>query len=78
MAYNLFLRMHTEQDTFDRLRRIPFAEMKAQIVEYNLATSDIRLISIYEEGMNRVLESRGWTYDDYMNMNDRQGPVKQK
>jgi len=76
MAYNLFLRMHTEQDTFNRLRRIPFTEMKAQVVAYNLATSDIRLISIYEEGMNRLLESKGWTYDDYMNVNDRKGPLR--
>jgi hypothetical protein len=45
----------TEDDTFNALRRIPFKEMKALIVENSLSTVCHEIL----------LEQNGWSADEY-------------
>lgn len=54
--------MHTEEDTFNRLRRIPFEEMRLMIRELN---------QVGQVGKGRrvaalkALDQNGWTEDEY-------------
>ena len=52
--------MHTEQDTFDRLRRIPFEEMRLIVRKIH---SDIGKYNIALQ----ALRTNGWTQNDYSN-----------
>jgi len=57
--------MHTEQDTFDRLRRIPFEQMRSIIRKVNQT-------STYHKGAAlNALKEKGWTRIDYMSTLDK-------
>jgi hypothetical protein len=58
MAYNLFLRMYTEQDTFNRLRRIPIQEMRLKVRAMNRAEKPVRYV-------RAALKRFGWTASEY-------------
>lgn len=63
MVHNLFLHlMHTEDDTFEALRRIPFTQMREKMLRARLdVISASRPTSVGDE----ILKANGWTREDY-------------
>ena len=55
--------MHTEQDTIDRLRRIPFEDMRQLVVEFNDRVG-LRQTGMYDD-LYRLMADNGWGLEDY-------------
>jgi hypothetical protein len=47
----------TEDDTFRRLKRIPYEEMRAQIIQISL--------NLRNGTKSAALKAGGWTYEEY-------------
>jgi hypothetical protein len=52
--------MHTEQDTFNALKRHPFHEVRAVVRECNMVGVSKKLVT-------RMVKRAGWEPRDYMN-----------
>jgi len=50
--------MYTEQDTFDKLRRIPLDEMKEKVVAANIECRQLPY-------MKAMLQKHGWSVEGY-------------
>lgn len=62
----------SEDDTFNRLRRIPFEQMRQIVCEFNLRYHPINDRS----KLYRQMEANGWTLAEYHDVKDRMGPIK--
>jgi hypothetical protein len=51
--------MHTEQDTFNALKRHPFHEVRAVVRECNM-------VGVSKKYVVRMVNAAGWTQKDYM------------
>lgn len=61
MTHNLLPFMHTEDDTFNALRRIPFQQMRALAVRAKIALT----MGISEVDVDAMFKKNGWTREDY-------------
>jgi hypothetical protein len=63
--FELQKNMSTEQDTFDRLRRIPIEDMCRLVSEYNV-TFGPGPRSAQHENLYSLMKDNGWTSSDYI------------
>lgn len=54
--------MHTEDDTFEALRRIPFKQMREKMVSVRL---DVIFAGRPTSVGDEILKANGWTREDY-------------
>lgn len=54
----------TEEDTFNRLKRVPFNELLARIAE-NEVLANTKCQSTYHQIWLAELRKLGWTYNEY-------------
>ena len=63
IVHNLFLHLlHTEDDTFEALRRIPFKQMREKMVSVRL---DVIFVGRPTSVGDEILKANGWTREDY-------------
>jgi hypothetical protein len=58
--------MYTEQDTFDRLRRIDFDTAYTMYVRFMVNQFKVPGKEVQVTAMQSILESTGWTYESLM------------
>lgn len=61
MTHNLLPFMHTEDDTFNALRRIPYREMRKIVFRIRLSV----MLGIPAKGIDEALQENGWTKAEY-------------
>ena len=61
MVYSPYLYMHTEDDTFRALRRIPFKDMRRLAFRVKLSY----MLGLEDVDLDKLFEDNGWTREEY-------------
>ena len=60
--------MTSEEDTYNRLRRIPYADLVERIQRY-IKSDAYGSLENLDAGINEVIVENGWTWDDIITNN---------
>lgn len=62
------MNMGTEEDTFNRLRRVPFEEMVELVTDYYDSQKDVDQFDHWTAQLKHILKIYYWDYDEYMKL----------